>query len=440
MTAPARTWWASLTVLPLSLWWAAFQPGFLSSDSVDQLGQATAFSFTNHHPAFHSLLLSALSVRGRFVAMITLFQVLLMATLLVVIARRLTRLGVPAWLAVGVTWLASLSPAVGVTTIAIWKDVPFTLAFLWAFGELLLLAREGGSFWASRAPWRLGGALALLGLFRQNGFLTIAGTLVVLAVLARRRGVAKSALVALGAPLLIILVGYRLLPVAEGTIEPSEVLIADIAAVFVTEAGVFSPSEVATITRVAPPQVWEAEYDCYDSTPLAFHPDFDVRWIRQHPAEFRGVALTALTSAPGEVLSHRACASSYLYVPAQPADAYFHKPPFDVPPNTLGIERTSLDERLSAGLKEVFAWAEEPHRLWFTWRPALVVWASLLTLTFLAVRRRWLLLWPGSIWAIHLFNVAITSPSQEFRYAFPLFVTGLFIPTLLTVKTADHAP
>ena len=83
------------------VWWLGWYPGFLSSDSVDQLQQVASENFTNGHPAFHTISMWFVTRFWDSPAAISLLQIILLALVLAFIARRLIALGVPLWLAVG---------------------------------------------------------------------------------------------------------------------------------------------------------------------------------------------------------------------------------------------------------------------------------------------------------------------------------------------------
>jgi len=100
----------ALTILPLLVWWLGWFPGFLTSDSIDQLGQADRFEFSNFHPASHTITLWAVTRVWNNPAAVTLVQAIAMAGLLGLTARRLVRLGVHIALAVGAVWLAAILP------------------------------------------------------------------------------------------------------------------------------------------------------------------------------------------------------------------------------------------------------------------------------------------------------------------------------------------
>ena len=104
---------ASLAFLPLFLWWLGWFPGFLSPDSIDQLNQIETGELTNGHPGFHTITMWLITRVWDNAGAITLAQVIGMALLLGLVARRLVELGAPAWSAVGAAWLVGVLPAVG---------------------------------------------------------------------------------------------------------------------------------------------------------------------------------------------------------------------------------------------------------------------------------------------------------------------------------------
>jgi hypothetical protein len=416
----------ALSVVPLLVWWLGWFPGFLSSDSIDQLGQADRFEFSNFHPATHTITLWAITRIWDDPGAVTLVQAIAMAGLLAVAARRLVQLGVHIALAVGAVWLAAVLPMVGATTITIWKDVPYTLGLLWAFTELLLMARDRPAFWNGLwGPLRLGAALGLLMVYRHNGWITVAFVTLALAIGFFRswRGLLRYllALIVVGIALPAIVV--RTFPVDTTTIEMAEVFTSDVAAVYQHHPESFGEPDLALLEAVAPLDVWRNRYSCLDSTALVFDAAFSNDAIRAEPDDYRALVMRRVLADLPTVIGHRWCAASYLLVPAQPADGFFHRPPFDIPPNTLGIAREPVSDRAFSVTKSLYVWVEPAGRLWLTWRPALVIWLGILTYVGIALRRRLRpILWAAVLIAAQMLNVAATSPAQEFRFAFGIYL------------------
>ncbi len=430
---------ASLAGLPLLVWWIGWFPGFASFDTIAQLGQAASNTYFSQHPVIHTILLDVSWSLFGSPGYLGLAQVLALTVLLVVIVRRLVRIGVHPWLAVGSAWFVSSLPAVGATTVALWKDIPFALGLLWVFAELLVLAHEGKSGWERPwAPARMGLALAVVWLFRHNGFLTVVPLLLILAFIARRR-----LLPALGVfvTTLLLVLGllYRALDVNTTDVEPAGVFIGDVAAVVNNRPDVLEESDFAVIEGIAPLEVWQDAYRCDDSTPLLTHPMFNGQAVGADAAGFRSVIWRAVTRAPTAIVGHRTCVGWFLFVPWTRPGGFLHRPPFEIYPNDLGIVRDPLSGRAYQFTKAIYVWAEVDSRLWFTWSPALPLVSALAGYGVLTTRRkwrRWVL--PGAALFIHTLNVVATSPDHEVRYAFPLYLVALMsLPLLASVLSGQ---
>ena len=425
---------AGLAALPPFIWWLGWSPGFASSDTIDQWTQLTTEKYLNHHPAIHTFLMDVVSVDGLYPGLVTLLQVLLFGLLMAYAAKWLVAAGVPTWLAVGAAWLLGVSPAIAPTTISLWKDVPFGLFFLWAWIELLALVLDDARVTKWGSPLRLGLALAGVALFRANGILTVLPMLGLLIWL--ERGHIKFALrlaaTTAGAWLVVSILGYGLLDVGGSSIEPATVFLPEIAASFNNQPQYFGPDEVDLLEAVAPLEVWENSYECFDSTTLVFNPQFRSSVVTQDPDPYRRLEITVLLRDPGSVVSHRLCAANFLYSPQQPDDAYFHRPEYEIPQNEVGLVRDPVSEEALEITDNLWRWAETDSRLWLTWRPAIVLLPALAVLALFAFLQPFRpLLVPGALFLIHFLNVAATSPAQEFRYAYPLYLTGVLTLTLI---------
>jgi len=421
-----------LSVVPLLVWWLGWFPGFLSSDSIDQLGQATAFEFQNFHPVTHTFSLWLVMRVWNHPGAVTLVQVVLLAGLLGYAARRLTQIGVPWWLASAAACTTAAVPMVAATAITVWKDVPYSIAMLWAFAELLVLARNREAFWTGRGgPLRLGIALGLMWVLRANGLITVLLFLIALAIGFRRqlKALLPTAATAVGVGLLLPAMLLWVLPSNATAIEPAEVFMPEVAAVVVHDRQWFNAHDLRLIEAVGPLAIWEAQYRCDDSTPLLFNSEFHTSAARDDPWAYRGLVARAAISHLPTIAGHRWCAASYLFWPVQPAGSFLHRPPFDIPPNTLGIARAPISDRAFAITFDQYQWIERTEVIWFTWRPALVILIGLGTYLGIALRPRLRpLLWGGILAAVQLINVVATTPAQEFRYAF-----GLYLMTLMSL-------
>ena len=427
-------WLASLAFLPLFMWWLGWFPAFATGDSLDQLRQVESGVFSNGHPALHTITMWIITRFWDNAGAISLVQIVALALLLGLVAKRLRELGVPIWLAVGAAWVVGLSPAVGPTAITLWKDIAFTLAFLWVFAELLLLARLHEAYW--RQVWnpvRLGAGLALLWLFRHNGFVTMLGVLAVLAIMNRRNlgRLVPAVLTVAGIVLLVQGPVFWLFSVERSTPTAAEVMLPVVASSFVHEPDNFSSKEVALLASIAPLDVWRSRYDCDHFDPLLFDPAFGVGVIRQDPGPVLELGFRTLWRDLDTSLGFFWCRASFLLVPAQPGDAYLQRPPFSIPANDLGLERSPRWSVAADLTQDVFVRAESSSWLWLTWRPALIIWLTLATYVALARPPTRTLVLPAALLGFHFLNVAAFSLNHEFRLAFPLYVAGILSLPLL---------
>ena len=419
----------ALTAIPLLVWWAGWAPAIMSSDSIDQWNQALTFEFVNTHPITHTAAMWLVSLVWESPAMVTLVHAAVTSLLLAVVARRLVQIGVTVPLAVGAVWLIALLPMTGATTVTMWKDVPFSLAMLWVFTELLLMARDRSTYWIGWwGPVRLGVALGMMTALRPNGRLTAFAFAIVLTIAFWRswKGVATMVAAIIGVGVALPAILLVVLPATDAPIEPAQVFMPDVAAVVVNDLDAVTSSDLALITAVAPLAIFREFYACGDSTPLLFHPRYDNQIIRDNPSDYRRLVVSVATAAPLTVLGHRWCAAEYLLSPFNRTDTFVHRPPFDIWPNTLGLARDPISERAYDATLAVYKAAERSEIEWLTWRPALYVLAGLVTLGFVAWRRDLApLRWIGAFYVIHLANLVLTSPAHEFRYAYGLYLIAL---------------
>jgi hypothetical protein len=420
----------SLTIIPLLIWWAGWYPAIMSSDSIDQWSQVVSFEFRSSHPFTHTAYLWLISVVWQTPAAVALVQIALLAGLLALIARRLVQIGIRPWVAISTVWVIALLPMTAVTTLAIWKDVPFTLAMGWVFTELLLLAADKDRFWLTwHGPLRLGTGLGLMWALRPNGKLTVLVFVVALAIVFRTRWRRLIPMISgvLGVGIVLPAVVVAVWPiVANRSLEPAEVFMPQVGAVVAHARDSLSEDDLILVAAVAPIELWESQYQCGDSSALIFDPDYRNSVIQSDPSSYRSLILRSAVRAPGTVAGHRWCAGEYLLSPYDRTQTYVHIPPFDIWTNDLGLVRAPLSDRAYAATLWAYELVGHPWLKWLMWRPAVAVLFGLITYAAIWWRRKLRpLAWIGLLFGVHLLNVFGTSPTHEFRYAFPLYLISL---------------
>lgn len=414
------------TLVVQLLWWLGWTPGLASPVTADQFAQVQSGVFLNLQPAAHTFYLAVLSGAGSSPEMVTLFQIFWYSLLVAMTYVVLDWVAAPFRLAV-CTFLA-LVPTVSVTLLTFSEDVPFSLL---TFGVLLLMIEaqyHPQDFWQRQTRIVLVGvSIGGMAVIQHNGFLTVI-FLAVLMLLAW--GNYASRVVASLAIAAVLFVGiifpvYTWLEVREGSTPIANFLLPDVARVHMDHADEFTPEQTAALERVAPLDVWEAEYDCDDATPLLTHEDFDTSVVAEAWSEYLELEIDLLSQFPETVAAHKLCASSYLYDIFESADIQY---PRVVPQSNSSLALAPLYEEAQTLTEPVYVWMEQPSSFWVTWTPALGVMLGLAAALISIVRTKWRM--PALLFLVHLGVVIATTPAHAFRYALPLY---LMTPVLLAL-------
>jgi hypothetical protein len=395
----------------------------LSFESTEQLAAIESGDFSNGIPAFHSILVWSVTRVWRSPAAVTLLQVAAMVALLTLFVRRVVALGAPRSFAAAMAVLFAWLPAVGATTIALEVQVAHALAGIWLLVEIIALAPDPSTYLGK--PWsqaRLGGALALTWLLDHGGFVVVGVVAVVLVIWLRTDTRALAAPVGGALAVVFLIQGpvFALFDV-DREVPPLGVAYApEIAAVRHHHPGWFDEGDRALLESVARLEVWEDAYQCRDGAALLADRDFDATVIRRDPGAYRGLLIRGAVGNPLTVLGHRWCAAEVLFVPSQPLGVQFATYVYNVPPNDLGIERSTLWERGFNMTKAILVRVDRPDQLWLFWRPAIFVWPALVASVVLVVRRR-SMAGPAAVFLAYLLLAFLTVREPAFRDVFPVY-------------------
>lgn len=112
------------------LWWAAFFPGIMSPDSIDQWKQASSLQLGDWHPYLHTLYIYCLRIIYDSPATISIFQIVFTSILFSYIFSYFIKLGLGKKLIYFFFLVFISSIPIGLYTITLWKDVPFSLCLI----------------------------------------------------------------------------------------------------------------------------------------------------------------------------------------------------------------------------------------------------------------------------------------------------------------------
>lgn len=444
----------------LLFWWVAYHPGLFSPDSLGYIWQSTTGNWNTHHPiSYTALVWSSLQLTGG-VGALTLTQTVATAAGLAYAVAGLRRLGGPGWLwgtaAVAVVAL----PPVGTFVICVWKDVAFVLCHLFLLGTLARLVGWRRTAASGTPPRPLLGALlaetTLICLFRQNGFVSMAITVVLCALLLRGT---FARLLAIGAAAVsaALLTNWLLLPALgvrqSESIVAFESFFSDISVAYAADPGVFSPHDTAVMAKVAPLSHWRDSANCRTVDTTVYHPRFDRAAAAHHRNELLAVWWHVARRRPGIFAEARICRGSIAWRPTStgglsrnptPWGMRVHvarNPTFQQSPFRNAVRSAPLSHRAHTLARKLNAATQQPE--WLLWRGATWAYVTYLVIGLVAWRRREPALLMLAALTVGLqISVLVFNAVQAARYMAAPFVLGVLSLPLLAAarRPGDAAP
>lgn len=161
---------AGLCLLSMLIYFAAYFPGGVSSDTLMQWEQAHQMRFDDWHPALHSMIICLLIHIVDHPAFVLLVQMCAYAAAVGYVTAVLRRWSLSKPLCALTAAYLSLSPAVCNTMTFIWKDCAFAICALFLGSQMLEIHLSQGK-WLCKGAHRaaLALTLALTSILRHNG-------------------------------------------------------------------------------------------------------------------------------------------------------------------------------------------------------------------------------------------------------------------------------
>ena len=411
-----------LLLLP---WLLGFSPGVLTYDSLDQWGQATGGPWVDVHPIAHTALVAITAALGS-PAWLVAGQQLALAAGVAALVLAVIDAGADRITAAAAAGALLLAPSVGLFSVAVWKDVPFTAAALWLAAEVL---RDSNRH-------RLVLAAVLVVLFRQNMFVLVGSAGLAIAILGgeRRFGLGLAG----GAPALWF--GLRLVVWPALGVEPAPpsallpVVVHDVAAVVHADPQGLTPEESAALDAIAPRRAWFTAYDCSSVHPLLNDPAFRADALDRDPARLRATRRSMVQRAPGAWVRHRACVSALAWRPQWRGGEWSYLASRAIEPNRHGLESAPL---LGSDALNAYAdLGERPVLRGLLWRAPMWMFLAFVAVGIAARRQGWTLLVVLSIPLGQALAVVLANPGQDARYMAAAGMVSVLLLPLATVPVA----
>lgn len=389
---PVLALWA-----PMLLWFLAMKPGIMTNDSVDVWRQIQTGQWIDWHPVVYTAVQWVSYQLVSSPVLVTLGQSLALAWAIARILKIGVRLGLPAvpvWI---VASLVALTPPIGAFSVHLWKDVPYTVAFLFV-AELFLrqvLARLEMAPAPRRASWVLAGTgLALLVLLRPNGIVVVLLTGVAIVVVARRRWVAAGVW---AAALVAAFAVQAVLPALVGAEPPAGRLEGGLAPfalghLLTSHPDALDDDDMALVERLAPVEDWEEKFNCHwNGVPMdELAPGDEVAEISE---ELQASWRSLLIRHPIELGTGHLCAASVAWnpIPSERERVRFETLYYGVIDNDIGLHTAPVSQRLNDVAVDVLQSTATPAgagwQPWFWRAPTWIYLCAVLVVATSILRR-----------------------------------------------------
>jgi hypothetical protein len=410
----------------------AFWPGILTEDSIEQWTDMTTGVIRGYHSPLQTVLHSLLTRLWSSPAIIVVAQIAALSAAYAMVAAECAARNAPRWVLAATTFLVAALPANGFMVITLWKDIPYSVALLWATALTLRVARSGGRFGGMSHVVSLAIALTAAATFRHNGLPTVALFIVLLAwaVPAPRRDVGQLAALTLAGVLGIHLGLFRLIDVRPYHPAFRDQTVLHQVAAAMRSGTAYDPGDFVALARIMPIPNWVRDYRCESVIPtlisvLRHSPD--VEYARNRAALFTAWR-HAVTRTPRVIAAHHACVSGLIWNPA----ASYYLVSTEIVANGYGLTTTPIVPRLNpllTGLQH--GTSRQPWRA-VLWDPAAHLFVAacgvLVALQRGADRVAVVAL---ALPLLHTAILLIAIPSAEYRLQYPVVLGSLVTPLIL---------
>ncbi|PMU10508.1 MULTISPECIES: hypothetical protein [unclassified Pseudomonas] len=423
---------SSLTVYGLVL--AAYWPGQMSPDSINQWGQIVSGQYNDSHPILSTQLYKlAFDVYPQPQSAVIL-QILIFTSATWFFFKECLAWGASPRVIALAALLFPLFPATFLIVTTLWKDVPFTAGVILLSALAAREVRRGMTLRLD-SLFLMGMAGVLIIAMRHNGILISVIFFAALLFFAKAGQTRLRVGVTLISQIAIFLMIKTLL-LTVLNVSPILPQYRAIVAMHVLgsmeTAGVeWESDDRQLLERLLPAQEWRENYKCESVVPLFWHPELRKEWsfLGEHTSELNSLALKAIWNYPLVFLKHQTCVTGLIWRIGGRDDEWLSISPAEITSmpeqRELGLQSHSLLPALKSRIDELNQNFVQRSTVYT--RPALYTLIGLISMCIIAIRSQpavWLLFAPL---LCNLMSLTLLMGAQDYRYLWPSVVMSLLV-------------
>lgn len=428
---------ALLVILPLLFWLLSSYPAKLSGDSIDILRQARQGEINDWYPVTYVLLVDFFSVSGKYPAFVSILQLLLVTcTLYLVIGSfcfsmsKRNRLRLVS--------ILMLTPMFGGMAVTLWKDIPY--ACFTAIG-ITLISRDVRQE-LNRFGWFL---ISFGSVFHHEGpvaCIVISILLLAWKILRKLRKPIHNSQNLVGLPIRFAACGVIGTLISMSAVVLSDAdpkprwqltmnLLADLQYVNAQAGDALPPSTKRILDSISSGDSLTGARSCASINGMVFNDGFDFESANENALRMPSIWLDTLFSNQGKLLikAHLCRAEAFLPPPIAWGPAYVY----------WLVQEQSIDnnQSISQGIPEALTQLEHNWTglwikyLWFLGWPGLHLLTAVLALLFAKRIYNVDTSIPMVYVVGHALTLVVSTPAQDFRYAFSWNFISIGIACLL---------
>ncbi len=407
---------------------AAYFPGQLSPDSIDQWLQLSRWTLNDAHPVLSTLLFRFFSLINDSPQFIILCNYVLFSISASILLYQLDRTyTAPRLLLLSIAFILAVFPPNFFIVTTLWKDVPYASGLTLITAGLIKLSLKRDAISRSSLLFLGFGCVLTMGM-RHNGILVVMPLMVILLLWAKcKLRIALATMLTFLAVVFILSKSLLLSITGSSPLDPAYKTIfalPPLAAMVSAQDAALSIEEKKLLSEVMPLSTWQSAYSCSTVVPLFWNNDISREALRSNVQSLNNLALRWILNEPLQFLKHQSCMTAIIWNPLPNQGQWIPISPREITQFSVSESLNLKTESMLPVIRDFLDVKIAP--LWekstILNRPATYMWVGIV-LCFIAIIRGATLFSilpiPALLNAISLVPII---GSQDFRYMWPTMV------------------